>query len=114
VLQVAGLLRAEVADIISHELKDPRIGFVTVTDAEASADLRHARIFVSILGTDEEQRTTFAALTSAAGFIRRCLGRRIELRYVPELTFHLDKTPERASQIQRLLQDLHEEKRHEA
>jgi ribosome-binding factor A len=94
--------------MISRELKDPRIGFATVTRVEVSPDLHHARVLVSVLGTPEEQAGTMAGLSSAAGFIRHEIGHRLTLRRVPELTFLLDHGAEQSEKIEILLQKLHE------
>lgn len=101
--RVADLVRAAVAELILRELKDPRIGMVTLTQVEMTDDLRHARIFFSVVGTDEVRNRSLAGLQSAAGFIRREVGRRLELRYAPEITFRLDPVPERAQRVAELL-----------
>ncbi len=99
-------IRNEVAEMIARELKDPRIGFATVTRVELSADLAHARILVSVLGTAEAQEGTLAGLASAAGFIRHEIGHRLQLRRAPEITFALDHGAEEAQKIEVLLQKL--------
>lgn len=103
--RVADLVRAAVAELILREVKDPRIGLVTLTAVEMSDDLRHARVFFSVVGDEESRRRSLRGLESAAGFIRREVGRRLQLRYAPEILFRLDSTPERA---QRLTDLLHE------
>lgn len=97
--------KRETSDIL-RKMKDPRIGFVSVTDVELSRDLRHAKIFVSIYGDEEEKQTTLAALTHAQGFVRTELGQRIRLRYTPEITFRLDDSIERGDRINRLLREI--------
>jgi len=97
------LFKKEVSAILQREMKDPRIGFVSVTDVEVSADLRHAKIFVSILGDADAKAQTMGALGNAQGFIRKELGRRIRLRRIPELLFRLDESIERGARVQRLL-----------
>src|SRR5437763_1840327 len=77
--------------LLQREMRDPRIGFVTVTQVEVTQDLKYARVFVSVLGSSEEQRDTMAALASGRGFMRRELASRMEIRAVPELQFKLDK-----------------------
>lgn len=104
--QVSRLLRSEIADIIHNEMRDPRVGFVTVTDVETSVDLRHARVFVSILGGEEEERDAFDAVCGANAFIRRRLAGRVSLKFVPELDFRLDRTAQRAARIFTLLQQV--------
>ena len=88
--RLAHELKNEVSNLIARELRDPRLGFATVTEAKVSPDLSHARIYVSVLGSTEEQRTTLAALNRASGFLRRALGTRLKLRKSPQLTFTLD------------------------
>ena len=95
--------------IIQEELKDPRMGFVTVTRAEVTADLRYAHVYVSCLGTPLEQERTFTALTSGRGFVRKLIGERIRLRYTPEITFHLDQSLDAQFRIQATLDRLHQE-----
>ncbi len=99
-------IRNEVAELMARELKDPRIGFATVTRVDLSADLAHARVLVSVLGTPEAQEGTLAGLASAAGFIRHEIGRRLQLRRAPEITFVLDHGAEEGQKIEALLQKL--------
>src|SRR5690606_37367017 len=91
---------------ILRKMKDPRIGFVSVTDVEMSRDLRHAKIYVSIFGDDEAKAQTLEALHHAQGFVRSELGRRIRLRHTPEISFRLDDSIERGHRINRLLREL--------
>jgi ribosome-binding factor A len=97
------LFKQEISAILHREMKDPRIGFVSVTDVELPPDLRHAKVFVSILGGDDAKTKTMAGLTSAQGFIRTELGRRIRLRYLPQIHFKLDESIERGVRVQHLL-----------
>ncbi|MGH7550754.1 MAG: 30S ribosome-binding factor RbfA [Gemmatimonadota bacterium] len=97
------LLRQEIARLIAEEVKDPRIGFVTVMDARVSPDLRHARVYVSILGDEQEKRQAVETLQRAGGFLRGRLGRLLEMKYLPELRFELDRSLERASRIEEIL-----------
>jgi ribosome-binding factor A len=99
-------IRVELAELISREVKDPRIGFTTVTRVELSADLHHARVFVSVLGGKEEQESSIEGLSSAAGFLRHEIGHRLALRRVPELAFILDHGAEAGEKIEMLLQQL--------
>lgn len=108
--RLAHQLRNEIAELIERGLKDPRIGFATVAGVELTADLRHARVRVSVLGSAEEQENTLAGLSSAAGFIRHEIGQRLRLRYSPDLTFVLDHGAEESQRIEMLLQKLKEEK----
>src|SRR5439155_9087158 len=84
-------VREEVARMIAGELKDPRIGFVTVTRVELGPDLRLARVFVGVLGTEKQRQASLAGLKQAAGYMRRALGQRLRLRHTPELLFQYDE-----------------------
>ncbi|MGH2787995.1 MAG: 30S ribosome-binding factor RbfA [Actinomycetota bacterium] len=92
-----------------QNLKDPRIGFVTVTAVRVSADLRHARVFVSVLGDDEARQTTMAGLASATPHLRAELGHQMRIKYLPELIFELDTGPEVAQRVEQLIRKIHEE-----
>jgi ribosome-binding factor A len=107
--QVGDLLREELTDIIRNEVKDPRIGFFSITHVDVPTDLRTARVYVSVLGTDEEREATLAALRSAAGFIRHHLKPRLHMRQIPELEFRDDRSMEHADQIAKALRSLREE-----
>lgn len=101
--KVEHVIKDELSQILQRELRDPRIGFVSVTDVEVSVDLRHARIFVSVLGDEAAKAASMAGLQSASGYIRRALGARLQLRHTPEITFKLDESIERGSRVMRLL-----------
>jgi ribosome-binding factor A len=90
-------------------VKDPRVGFLTVTDVEVTNDLKNAKIYISVL-RDEERTATMEALTASASFIRNELGRRLRMKTIPLLTFHLDTSSEYGNKIERLFKKLHEEK----
>jgi ribosome-binding factor A len=105
--RVADQIRMEVADILMRKIKDPRVRSVTVTDAELTSDLRIARVFVTALGSDEETREVFAGLARVAGFVRGELGRRLTLRYLPEIIFVKDVSGPRGDRVLRLLEELH-------
>jgi ribosome-binding factor A len=105
-LQVGEMLREELTDIIRREVKDPRLGFWSITGVEVTPDLRSARVYVSVLGTDEERRETLKALTSASGFIRHHLKPRLRMRHIPDLDFRDDRSMEHADQIGRALREL--------
>lgn len=108
--RVNELLRSEISELIARNLKDPRIsGTISVTEVQTSSDLRHARVYVSILGSEEQRRESLAALQHAAGFFRRELGERLSLRRTPELDIRLDESLERGDRIMRLLRELQEE-----
>jgi ribosome-binding factor A len=103
------LLLAEISELVVRDLKDPRLGFVTFTRVELSDDLRHAKVFASILGSEPEKARTLQGLASATGYIRRHLGRILRLRYTPELTFLIDASMEHGAKIAQLLRQLHVE-----
>jgi ribosome-binding factor A len=98
-------IREAVARIIADGLNDPRIGFVTVTRASLTADLRTARVYVGVLGDQEQRTKTLAGLTQAAGFIRRELGRRIRVRHTPELSFQYDSGLDATDRVAQLLEE---------
>jgi ribosome-binding factor A len=103
-------LRQEISDLIQHYIKDPRLGnLVSVTAVEISPDLRFAKVHISQLGTDQEKKETLEALCSAAGFIRHELGNRMKARRIPELSFRLDETIEKADRVLRLIDKISEE-----
>ena len=105
--QVGEQVREEIMSIIRRELKDPRIGFVSVTSVRMSPDLRHARVSVSVLGNPEEQKESIRGLVSAKGLIRHELGRRLQnLKFSPELRFELDSSIEYAVHISELLKEV--------
>ncbi len=106
--RVNQLIKEEISYLLQRELKDPRLGFVTVTEVAISKDLRSGKVYVSVLGTDEQWRASLAALTSARGFIRSWLAPRLRLRAVPDLTFHADRSMAHAAHIQRVLERLRE------
>ncbi|MBI5026756.1 MAG: 30S ribosome-binding factor RbfA [Nitrospirae bacterium] len=105
--RVGDLIREEIADIIMHKLKDPRIGFITVTGADVSDDLRYAKVYVSIL-EDAKREETLKILISSAKFIRGELGRRIRMKILPELIFKLDKSIEYGAKIDRIIREIKE------
>lgn len=106
--KVAEALRKEVSLIVHEELKDPRLGFVTITGAEVTQDLRQAKIFFSVLGKDEDYKKTGEALDSAAGFIRMLIAQRIRLRFTPEIIFRQDRSAEYSIRIQKTLDEIKE------
>jgi ribosome-binding factor A len=103
-------IQSEVAEMLEGELRDPRIGFVTVTRVELSPDLRHARVLFSVLGDDEVRERTLAGLTSATGYVRRELTQRLRLRRAPEVTFVFDRGAEEAARIDALLDKLRQDR----
>lgn len=108
--RVAEAIKKEAADILQRELKDPRIGFVTVTRVKITADLQQATIYYSLLETQGGPATaasTEAGLKSAQGFIRRALGERLRLRVTPEVSFRLDPSVAESIRISKLFSDIH-------
>lgn len=107
--QVAETIRQVVADTLTRDIRDPRVGFVTVTGVQVSGDLGHARVRVSVMGEPEDRERALEGLQSAAGFLRSRLTRALDVRIVPELHFELDRGQEHAARINALLADLHRE-----
>jgi ribosome-binding factor A len=98
--RVNELLRDEIAELVRNDLRDPRMGgMVSVTHVDVSPDLRHALAFVSVFGTDDERLGTMQALDSARPFVRRELGRRLRLRYIPDVEFVSDRSIEQAQEL---------------
>lgn len=108
--KVKELLKEEISEIIRREMKDPRLGFVTVTDAEVTSDMRHAKIFVSVLGSDEERQRNLKILKNSEGFFWQALRKRIKMKVLPEIHFILDTTADKSIRILELLEQVkHEE-----
>ena len=105
--RVADQIRMEVADILMRKIKDPRVHGVTVTDVELTADLRIAHVFVTTMETAQAEREIFAGLSKASGFVRSELGRRLTLRYLPEVIFKKDVSGQRGDRVLALLDGLH-------
>ena len=101
--RVQELMKQEISKIILEDLKDPRVGFVTVTRVHVTSDLRSARVYVSLMGTDEQMADSLRGLNRSLGFIRREVGHRVRLRYTPELSLELDDTMAYSAHIQELL-----------
>lgn len=108
--QVGDLLREELTDIIRTDVKDPRVGFFTITRVDIGPDLRNATAMVSVLGSDEEREETLAALRSASGYIRHQLKPRLRMRQVPEIAFADDRSMEHAQEIALALHELERER----
>ncbi|MFH1127972.1 MAG: 30S ribosome-binding factor RbfA [Candidatus Omnitrophota bacterium] len=104
--KVAEAIKKEVSNIIQHELKDPRRGFVTITQVELTPDMRSAKIFYSVLGKEEDYARTKNALESATGFIRSLIAQRLELRFAPEIVFKEDRSQEYSVRIQEILEEI--------
>jgi ribosome-binding factor A len=103
--RVGDLIREEVADLIMYKLKDPRIGFVTVTGVEMTADLKLARVFVSVM-KEEERELTLEILNSSKNFIRSNLSKRLRMKFIPAIEFRLDTSIEYGLKIDRLLKEI--------
>ncbi len=97
--RVADLIKMEIADILIKKIKDPRVGFVTVTGVDVTDDLRYAKIYVSVMEDEVSRKKTLAGLNSASSFIRSELGRRLVMRRIPELAFKIDNSLEQAAHI---------------
>lgn len=110
--RVAEVIKHEVADILLHRLKDARVesSRVSVTDVEVSRDLRHATVFVSVLGEEEQQKEALTGLRSASGYVRSEIGKTIKLRSTPEIHFKLDTSLEKGANIIALMNRLQEER----
>ena len=103
--RVSDLLREEIADIIMHKMKDPRIGFITVTGVDLTDDLKIAAVYISVL-KEEEKTATLEILNAAKSFIRSELSKRVRLRYIPSIDFKTDASIEYGSKIEKLLDDI--------
>lgn len=97
------LIKQEMSKMLLNDIKDPRIGFVTVTGVEMTGDLREAKIFVSVMGDADKVQSSLDGLNSALGFVRREIGQRIRLRFTPEISFALDTSLDYGDHIQKLL-----------
>ncbi|KAF1084570.1 Ribosome-binding factor A [Sporotomaculum syntrophicum] len=104
--RLAEAIKKEMSDLLLNELKDPRIGFATITGVDVSSDLKYAKIYVSVLGNHEQRVSTMQALTKAQGFVRTELGRRIRLRLVPEISFILDESLDHGVRVMELLEEV--------
>jgi len=104
--RVDELLRQEIGQLLARDVADPRIGFATITDVETTPDLRHAKVWVSVIGTEAERKAAVGALARAMPFIRHELGGRLRIKRIPELHVRLDDTSERGTRVLRLLDEL--------
>ncbi|MDL4840107.1 30S ribosome-binding factor RbfA [Aquibacillus rhizosphaerae] len=104
--RVGEQMKKELGDIIGRKIKDPRVGFVTVTDVEVTGDLQQAKVFISVLGHEKQKQDTLIGLAKAKGFIRSEIGKRIRLRKTPELFFEFDEAIEKGNRIEHILRDL--------
>ncbi len=108
--KVADLIQKEISQMLVKSIKDPRIGFVTITRVSVSEDCRFAKVYFSVAGTLAEKERSMKGLDSAKGFVRRELGRRIRLRYTPEILFQFDPSIEYAIHMEELIQSIQQEK----
>jgi ribosome-binding factor A len=109
--RVGEQMKKELGDIIGRKIKDPRIGFVTVTDVEVTGDLQQAKVFISVLGDEEQRENTLKGLAKAKGFIRTEIGHRIRLRKTPEIIFEWDESIDYGNRIDTLLHQLHKDEK---
>ncbi|EOD8471899.1 30S ribosome-binding factor RbfA [Staphylococcus aureus] len=109
--RVGEQMKKELMDIINNKVKDPRVGFITITDVVLTNDLSQAKVFLTVLGNDKEVENTFKALDKAKGFIKSELGSRMRLRIMPELMYEYDQSTEYGNKIERMIQDLHKQDR---
>ena len=111
--RVGEQMKKELGEIIARKIKDPRIGFVTVTDVQVTGDLQQAKVFISVLGDDLQRENTLKGLAKAKGFIRSEIGQRIRLRKTPEITFEFDESIDYGNRIENLLYQIKEETKEE-
>ena len=111
--RVNQLIKEEISMLLQREVKDPRLGFVTVTEVDVTADLKLAKVYVSVLGPEEQWTSSFRALESARGFVWNWLRRHLDLRVTPEIAFRPDRSMEHAAHIQSLLAGLRDRSRSE-
>lgn len=104
--RVGEQIKKEISDIIQNDLKDPRVGFVTVTEVDVTGDLQIAKVFISVLGSEEQKHDSLKALRKAVGFIRSEVGKRVRLRLTPEIIFQLDTSLDYSTRIQEVLRDI--------
>jgi len=104
--RVSALMQKEISEIIRRQVKDPRVGFCSITKVDVSNDLRHAKVRVSVMGDEEQSQKTITGLENATGFIRREIGKRLSLRHTPEIRFILDKSIDHVLTVDRLLREI--------
>lgn len=107
IARVNDVIRREISELLMREIRDPRLsGLLSVTEVDTSPDLRYAKVFVSVMGSEEEKRRVEEGLAAASGFLRRGLAERITLRYIPELVFQRDESIERGSRLLELINEV--------
>jgi len=109
--KVGEQMKKELGDIIGRKIKDPRVGFVTVTDVQVTGDLQQATVYISVLGDEEQRENTLKGLAKAKGFIRSEIGQRIRLRKTPEIFFEFDESIDYGNRIETLIHRIHDEDR---
>ena len=107
--RVAELIREEIGALLTKGLKDPRIGFVSILGVRMSSDLRHANVYVSLYGSENEQKSSLIGLRNSAGWVRREIGKRLRLRVTPEIRFFPDDTLDRVYHLEDLFREIHEQ-----
>ncbi|MBV9230627.1 MAG: 30S ribosome-binding factor RbfA [Chloroflexi bacterium] len=112
--KLAELIAAELSDLLRTRIKDPRVGFASITHVEVSGDFRHAKIFVSVMGSQQEKEETMKGLKHATGFLRHELATRLVLRYMPEIVFKLDTSIEEGARILDLIRQVEQEESNKA
>jgi len=105
--RVSDLIKDEISRLLLREVRDPRVGFVTITGASVSPDLKAVRIYVSVLAEPAARQESLKALNTAAGFFRRALFKNLSLRFAPAVSFHLDESLDRGDRIERVLRQIH-------
>ena len=109
--RVNSLIRQEISELLKRQVKDPRLGtLVTITDVSTSPDLRHAKVSISRIGSEEEKQETLSVLTAASGFFRNELAKRLRLRHIPELSFQWDDSIEQGDHLLQLIDEITSEK----
>ncbi|WP_010282331.1 30S ribosome-binding factor RbfA [Bacillus timonensis] len=111
--RVGEQMKKELSDIIGRKIKDPRIGFVTVTDVQVTGDLQQAKVFISVLGDEEQRQNTLKGLAKAKGFIRSEIGQRIRLRKTPEILFEFDESIDYGNRIESILHEINKDSNQE-
>jgi len=112
--KVQELLKHEISDILRREYKDPRLGFITVIDTEVTPDLRHAKVWVSVMGSDEERAANMKILKRSQHFVRQAFGRRVKMKTLPDIEFILDTSVDKGMRIFELLQRIKEDEHSES
>ncbi|MDR4886454.1 30S ribosome-binding factor RbfA [Bacillus timonensis] len=112
--RVGEQMKKELSDIIGRKIKDPRIGFVTVTDVQVTGDLQQAKVFISVLGDEEQRQNTLKGLAKAKGFIRSEIGQRIRLRKTPEILFEFDESIDYGNRIESILHEINKQSNQES